>query len=117
MKLPGPDHPISVEPFAGRVRVTHEGQVLADTQKALALREASYPPVYYLPRDDVRMDLLAGSSTSSHCPFKGDASYHSLSGAADVAWSYENPYPAMSAIEGRLAFYPSKVKLEVTEST
>jgi uncharacterized protein (DUF427 family) len=115
MKLPGPDHPITTETFAGRVRVISEGQVLADSTNALLLREASYPPVYYLPRGDIRMDLLAPSRTSSHCPYKGDASYHSLqAGKPDVAWSYDTPYPAMTAISGHLAFYPGKVQIEVT---
>jgi uncharacterized protein (DUF427 family) len=114
MKLPGPDHPITIEPFDGQVRVASNGSVLVDTRRALVLREASYPPVYYVPRDDVQLDRLARSSTHTHCPYKGDASYWSLPQTADVAWSYDEPYPAMAQIAGHLAFYPNRVTIQAT---
>ncbi len=106
MKLPGPDHPITITPNPGRVRVRLGGQVVADTTRALRLQEASYPPVLYLPREDADMALLAKSARRTHCPYKGDASYY----GADVAWSYEAPFPAVAAIAGHLAFYPDRVE-------
>lgn len=110
MKLPGPDHPITIAPTPGRVVVTVGGKVVADSRRALTLQEASYPPVQYIPRADVRMDLLARSSTSTHCPYKGDAAYYSLQGgAADLIWTYEQPYPAVAEIGDHVAFYPNKV--------
>jgi len=76
------------------------------------LQEASYPPVYYVPPGEVRLDKLSRSATSSHCPFKGDASYWSLPQRADVAWSYEKPFPAAAQIAGHLAFYTDRVSVE-----
>lgn len=114
MKEPGPDHSITIEPHPERVRVRIGGTVVADTTRALSLREASYPAVLYIPRDDARMDLLAATSTSSQCPYKGDASYLTASAggvtARDCAWSYEAPFPAVTAIAGHLAFYPERVE-------
>ena len=71
------------------------------------------PVVYYIPRKDVRMDRLVRSSHSTHCPFKGDASYFSVVGGPENAvWSYESPYDEMLAIKERLAFYPDKFQVE-----
>jgi uncharacterized protein (DUF427 family) len=113
MKLPGPDHPISISPNAKRVRVTFGGKTVADTTRALTLKEAGYPAVQYVPRADVKMDLLKATSHSSHCPYKGDANYFSISAdgksAENAVWSYEQPFPAMSEIKDYLAFYPSRV--------
>jgi uncharacterized protein (DUF427 family) len=96
MKIPGPDHPISVERNASRVVVTVAGRVVADTLKALTLREASYPPVQYIPRKDVDMTLLARTDHATYCPFKGDCAYYSipLGGvrSANAVWTYESPY-------------------------
>jgi uncharacterized protein (DUF427 family) len=75
---PGPDHPITIEPHQGRITVRAGDDVLIVTNRALVLREASYPPVYYQPRADARMDLLARSTTTSWCPYKGEASYFSI---------------------------------------
>lgn len=115
MKVPGPDHPISVTPAGQRWRVQFQGHVIADTTDALLLQEASYPQVVYFPRDDVSMDYMSRTERSTHCPYKGDAAYYTLlmdgHFAENVAWSYESPYPAMSLIEGRLAFYPDKVEI------
>jgi uncharacterized protein (DUF427 family) len=112
-KIPGPDHPITIEPNPNIVRVTFNGQVVADTMRALTLREAAYKPVFYIPREDVRMGLLQRTDHVSHCPYKGDASYYTLRVAdrisGNAAWSYEHPYAAMIAIVGRLAFYPHRV--------
>lgn len=109
-------HTLKVARFAGRVIVRAGGEILADTREALELREASYPPVYYVPRKDVRMERLTKTEHSSHCPFKGDASYFSIAGGAENAvWSYETPFDEVRAIEGALAFYGKKVDaIEVT---
>lgn len=116
MKTPGPHHPITIEPAPGRIRVSAGGVVIADTTHALTLREASYPAVYYIPRADADPARLERTDRVTHCPYKGDASYFSIrtdAGTLDNAiWSYETPYPAMSAIAGHLAFYPDKVTIE-----
>ena len=113
MKLPGPDHPITITPSDKRVRVTFGGQVVADTTKALSLKEASYPAVLYIPRADAQMDLLKKTDNATHCPYKGDASYFSIQTggktAENAVWSYEQPFPAMAEIKDYLAFYPNRV--------
>jgi uncharacterized protein (DUF427 family) len=117
MKTPGPDHPITVEQHGGRVRVRFGEHVVADTTAARVLREASYPPVYYVPRRDAHMDLLVRSTFTTHCPYKGDANYYSVQAdgrtADNAVWTYEQPAPHVAAIEGHLAFYPDKVSIEV----
>jgi uncharacterized protein (DUF427 family) len=113
MKLPGPDHPISIVPSGTRVRVRFGGKVVADTAQALTLREANYPAVYYIPRADADMSLLEASSHTTHCPYKGDASYFTIAAdgrrAENAVWSYQRPYPAMAEIKDHLAFYPNRV--------
>lgn len=113
MKTPGPDHPITISPNTRRVRVTVRGAVIADSARALMLQESTYKPVLYIPRKDVRMELLTRTSHSTHCPYKGEASYYSARVGERVsenaAWSYEQPYPAMAEIAGHLAFYPDRV--------
>lgn len=113
MKTPGPDHPITIVPNPRRVRVIVGGAVVAETTRALTLTEASYPPVQYVPREDARMEHFAGNGRRTHCPYKGDAAYFTITAGgetrADAVWSYEAPYPAMAAIAGHLAFYPDRV--------
>jgi uncharacterized protein (DUF427 family) len=113
MKLPGPDHPITITPNPKRVRVTFAGEVIAETSKAVTLQEASYKPVQYIPRSDATMALLQKTTHSTHCPYKGDASYYSIEAkgrrAENAIWSYETPFPAMAEITGYLAFYPDRV--------
>lgn len=113
MKLPGPDHPIAVTQNGKRVRVHFAGKVVADTTKALTLQEASYKPVLYIPRDDADMSSLTRTDHRTHCPYKGDASYFSISAggrsAENAVWSYEQPFPAMAEIKDHLAFYPDRV--------
>jgi uncharacterized protein (DUF427 family) len=113
MKQPGPDHPITITPTPQRVRVLLDGEVVAETTRALTLQEASYPAVQYIPREDAAMALLARTPRSTHCPYKGDASYFSVAAgsrqAENAVWSYESPYPAVAAIAGHLAFYPDRV--------
>ena len=118
MKLPGPDHPISVAPAARRVRIIYRGAVVADTRCALELKESSYPPVYYVPRVDAQMGLLERTHHHTRCPYKGEASYFSIVAEGDTAenavWTYEDPYPAVSGIKDHLAFYPDRVdRIEV----
>ncbi|WP_323990797.1 DUF427 domain-containing protein [Nguyenibacter sp. L1] len=113
VKIPGPDHPITIEPNAHRVVVRLGGKVIADTTRALTLREANYPAVHYIPRGDVDMAALKRTEHSTYCPFKGDASYFSIpSGgerSANAIWTYEAPYDAVAQIKAYLAFYPDRV--------
>ncbi len=116
MKLPGPDHPITITANPRRVRVSAGGVVIAELTDALTLKEASYPAVNYLPRKDANMALFSRSERVTHCPYKGDANYFSINAdgktIADAIWTYESPFPAMTEISGHLAFYPDKVKIE-----
>jgi uncharacterized protein (DUF427 family) len=113
MKLPGPDHPISIEPNSRRVRVVFNGRVVAETDRALTLRETKLRPVQYIPREDVAMQFFVRSSDKTHCPYKGDAAYYTLSVAGrtseNAVWTYETPYPAVAAIKDHVAFYPQRV--------
>ncbi|TMA99696.1 MAG: DUF427 domain-containing protein [Deltaproteobacteria bacterium] len=107
------DHPITIEPNPKRVRVLFDGRVVADTTRALTLREASLPAVQYIPREDADMSLLERTAHKSHCPYKNDAAYYSIRAggraAENAVWTYEDPYPAVAAIKGHLAFYPDRV--------
>jgi uncharacterized protein (DUF427 family) len=96
---------ITLHPHDRRVRVVIDGTLIADTTRAIELRERGYPPRQYLPHDDVRMELLTPSETLTHCPFKGDASYYSFGEHQDVAWSYQQPVDGVEELAGRLAFY------------
>ncbi|GAA4977549.1 DUF427 domain-containing protein [Streptomyces hyderabadensis] len=102
-------HVITVEPSDRHVRVVHGGQVLAESDDALVLHETGCPDRYYLPADDVRLDLLKPSGTTTHCPFKGDASYWSLPDAADLVWAYPDPKPEVAEIKDHLCFYEVEV--------
>jgi uncharacterized protein (DUF427 family) len=112
-RIPGPDHPITIERNPARITVVVGGRVVADTRDALTLREASYPPVQYIPRKDVDMSLLEKTQHSTYCPYKGDASYYSIpSGgtkSVNAIWTYESAFPAVSAINDYVAFYPDRV--------
>jgi uncharacterized protein (DUF427 family) len=113
MQLPGPDHPITIDLNSKRVRVEFNGRVVADTRRALALKEAALRPVQYIPRDDVDMAWFVRTARKTHCPYKGDAASYSLSvdgrTAENAAWTYEAPYPAVAQIKDHLAFYPDRV--------
>ena len=108
-----PARRIDVEPCAARVKVELGGEVVADSARALLLREGDYPPVHYFPRDDVRMDLLRRTDHATHCPYKGDASYWTIEAggraAKNAVWSYEQPIAAMTGIAGYLAFYRDRM--------
>jgi uncharacterized protein (DUF427 family) len=113
MKIPGPDHPITIEPNPNRVRVLFNGRVIVDTTRALTLREASLPAVQYIPREDADMALLERTAHTTHCPYKSDAAYYTIKAdgkaAENAVWTYENPYPAVAPIKDHLAFYPDRV--------
>jgi uncharacterized protein (DUF427 family) len=107
-----PSRRISVEPFAGAVTVTSSDFVIAQSKKALVLREEDYPPVFYIPFEDIHFDALTRTDTSTHCPYKGDASYWAAGAVKDVMWAYEHPYDEMVRIKDHGAFYPDRVKVE-----
>ena len=112
IRVPGPDHPITIEANPARVVVTVAGRVVADSVHALTLREAKYSPVQYIPRQDVDMSLLQRTGHATYCPYKGDCAYYSIpSGERSVnaVWTYEAPYAAVASIKDHLAFYPHRV--------
>ena len=113
VKIPGPDHPITIERNAHRVVVKVAGRVVTDTRGALTLREASYPAVQYVPRKDVKMALLERTDRVTYCPYKGDCAYYSIplggERSVNAVWSYEAPYAAVTTIKDYLAFYPNRV--------
>jgi uncharacterized protein (DUF427 family) len=115
--VPGPDHPITVEPTDERVTVTVHGRTIADTKDALILQEASYPAVYYVPLADVDPDVLRPSDHETYCPFKGEASYYSVATddgeVTDVVWTYREPYEAVAQIKDHVAFYANRVDISV----
>jgi uncharacterized protein (DUF427 family) len=119
IRIPGPDHPITITRNPGRVVVKVGGKTLADSHNALTLRESSYPPVQYIPRADVDMALLERTDHATYCPYKGDCSYFSVPSGGErllnAIWSYEAPYDAMSAIKEHLAFYPDRFEISEHE--
>ena len=116
VRIPGPDHPITIAKNDRRVTVSAAGRTISETQAALVLREANYPPVQYIPRADTDMMLLHRSDHTTYCPYKGEASYFSIPSLGEAGknavWTYEAPYDAVSAIKDRLAFYPDRVTVE-----
>jgi len=113
IKIPGPDHPITITPNTARVVVTVAGRVVADSRAALTLQEAAYPAVLYIPRGDVDMTQLARTEHATYCPYKGECAYYSIPGggerAVNAVWTYEQPYDAVARIRGHVAFYPDRV--------
>jgi uncharacterized protein (DUF427 family) len=121
-KIPGLDHPITIEKTGRRVLVRVGTHVVADTTRALTLREAAYPPVQYIPLADVDRTLLAVGDARTYCPYKGDASYYSITvpqddgtegGLVDAVWSYREPYEAVTPIADHVAFYTDRVEVVV----
>lgn len=116
MKSPGhqkwPDHAVREEPVRERVRVEINGEVVADSNDVIKVEEDQHPARYYIPRDDVKMDKLERTDTTSECPFKGLAHYFSLNAGGkkldDVVWTYEEPYDEHQGLKDRLAFYDDK---------
>ena len=115
MKLPGPDHPITITATPKRIRVSAGGVVIADTTHALTLKEASYPAVQYVPRKDANMELLARTDRVTRCPYKGTASYYSakVEGGKDLVWYYEQPLDEVGRIKGLVCFFNEKVDIEL----
>lgn len=117
VKIPGPDHPITITPSPFRVVVKAGGKTIADSRSALTLREASYPAVQYIPRADVETALLEPTDHATYCPYKGDCSYFSVASGDErlinAVWSYEAPYDAVGVIKDHLAFYADR--FEITE--
>lgn len=115
MRAPGPDHPITISRNTNRVVVRSGDRVVADTRKALMLRESSYPTVQYVPRDDVDMTQLRRSDHVTVRPYKGQAAYFNLpvleARGRNAVWTFEAPYPAVAEIAGHLAFYPGRVTI------
>ena len=113
VKLPGPDHPISIQHNRARVVVPVAGRVIADTRNALTLREADYPAVQYIPREDVDLTQLEPTDHATYCPYKGDCTYYSVPAgrkkSVNAVWTYEDPFPAVEQIRGHVAFYPDRV--------
>jgi uncharacterized protein (DUF427 family) len=118
IKLPGANHPISIQRNPARVVVSAAARVVADTGNALTLREADYPAVQYIPREDVDFSQLERTNHATYCSYKGDCTYYSILAGGEksvnAVWSYENPFPAVAQIKGHVAFYPDKVD-EITE--
>ena len=118
-KIPDASHPITVTPTSGRVQVVAGGTVIADTTSSLTLQEADYPPVQYVPIADIDPAILARTETSTYCPFKGDASYFSLTTPegtiVDAGWTYDEAYDAVADITSHVAFYPDKVTVTVED--
>ena len=113
IKIPGPDHPITIERNPVRIVVSVAGRVVADTREALTLREAAYPAVQYIPRKDVDMTQLQRTSHQTYCPYKGECAYYSIPAGGErsvnAVWTYEAPYAAVSEIREYMAFYPERV--------
>ena len=113
VREPGPDHPIVIEPAGQRISVTVAGVVVAESERALTLREAGYAPVHYFPPEDVHFGRLEPTDHTTWCPYKGEADYHSVpaggEGSANAAWRYRQPFPAVAAIAGHIAFFPDRV--------
>ncbi|HEY1152117.1 MAG TPA: DUF427 domain-containing protein [Pseudoduganella sp.] len=115
VKIPGPDHPITITPMpVGQcVEVKLGDTIIASSSDALVLKEAAYPAVYYIPRKDVAMALLQRTGHATYCPYKGDCAYYSIPSGGErsvnAVWTYEAPYAAVGAIKDYLAFYPDRV--------
>ena len=113
IKITGADHPISIQRNPARIVVSVADRMIAETRNALTLREADYPPVQYIPREDVDLTQLERTNHATYCPYKGDCNYYSLPTGGEksinAVWSYEDPYPAVAQIKGHVAFYPDRV--------
>ena len=113
IKVPGSDHPISIERNPSRIVVSVAGLVVADTRNALTLREADYPPIHYIPREDVDLSQFKRTDHTTYCPYKGDCNYYSVpvggKKSVNAVWTYENPHSDVVQIKEHVAFYPDRV--------
>jgi uncharacterized protein (DUF427 family) len=116
-----PEHTITVEPFGGVVNVRFRDVMIASSERAKLLHEKGHKPVLYIPFEDIYFAHLGKTATTTHCPFKGDASYWSVKGrdeaAKDVMWAYEHPYDEMLEIRDHGAFYPDRVVIDTDEES
>lgn len=114
---PTAEYPITIAPTGRHVTVRINGEVVAETDRALTLEESRHAAVQYIPLSDIRPGTLERSDTTSYCPFKGDASYFHVTTAAgpvaDAIWTYEQPFPAVAGIAGHVAFYPDKADIDI----
>ena len=121
VKLPSPDHPISIRPNPARVVVSVAGRAVADTRNALTLREADYPPVEYIPPEDVDFSQLERTDHATYCPYKGDCIYYNIPAggkkSVNAVWSYQEPFSAVEQIRGHVAFYPDRIDEIVEQPT
>jgi uncharacterized protein (DUF427 family) len=112
-----PAHRVATAPARAHVKVVFGGEVVADTKNAIRLEEGNAPPVFYVPRGDVKLDHFTKTQSHTYCPFKGEASYFTLSGggktAENAVWSYETPYDEVAVIKDHVAFYPNRVEISV----
>ena len=118
VKIPDATHPITIRPTGSHVTVRLGGNVVAETDRALSLAEASYPVVQYIPIEDVDKSLLERTTSQTYCPYKGDASYYSVQlpdgrSEADIIWTYEHPYPSVAEIAGHVAFYGNRAEITI----
>ncbi|ESQ88792.1 DUF427 domain-containing protein [Asticcacaulis benevestitus] len=113
VRIPGPDHPITITPNRHHVVVTVAGKVIVESDRALNLKEASYPAMIYIPREDADMSLLEATNHTTYCPYKGDCTYFTIPAGGDktvnAVWSYAHPFDSVRQIAGHLAFYPDRV--------
>jgi uncharacterized protein (DUF427 family) len=114
-------HTITITPVGRHIEVSVDGHKLAESDRALRLDETGLPARYYIPREDVRTDLLSPTARTTRCPFKGQASYWSAQAGGkiynDLVWSYETPIPAAAQIAGLMCFYNERVKLTIGDET
>jgi uncharacterized protein (DUF427 family) len=128
-KEPGRDHPITVEPFSSHVVVRSGSTLVAETDRALELREATYPSVFYIPLEDVDPQRVRPSDLHTWCPYKGEASYYDIVGTdanshenvdgpdlRAAIWYYADPFPAVASIQGHVAFYADRVAITISPS-
>ncbi|MEY2552303.1 MAG: hypothetical protein QOC57_163 [Ilumatobacteraceae bacterium] len=121
IKVPNADHPITIDTDTVRATARVGDTLIAETNAALTLREAGYPPVHYIPLGDVVPGTLRPSASHSYCPYKGDASYYDIvlpdgTELTAAVWTYLSPYPAVDAIAGRVAFYADRVQVDAATS-
>ena len=114
-----PDYAVEISPARGSVTVRIRGQVVAASEQALIIAETKHAPVFYLPRDDVRMAYFERTDHSTYCPFKGHASYWSFKHGGDVeenvVWIYEDPYPEVAGLKNYLSFYTDRAQVAFVE--
>ena len=109
-----PDYRVNLEAISERIRVTIDGETIADSSRAVTVLETEHDPVVYFPREDVRFDLLEATDHTTFCPFKGDASYWTVRVSDrvedNVVWGYEDPFQEVADLKGYVSFYPDRVE-------